>query len=915
MAPVFCPRTGHPLDARKGLLIGMISLCAALPLQAGAQTQGEASQPASEVGQRYFKVPAGDLERALTDFGQQADLLLSFPAALTEGLQSAGLDGNYSVTQALERLLYGTRMEAVAQSENAYWIKRSTGPADRLAPAALPQMLVVGHQTDADVKVIESDEMRDAMRSDLAETLSLLPSVRVDNTASSSLQQGDLKPAELSIRGAAAYQNKIMLDGGSIDNLLDPALKESADNYTSVAGHSQGLFVDTDFLGRIEVIDVNASASEGGFSGGVVKAETRAYDGRDSFDINVRGTRDSWTSFHVDKSQEGEFSDGAAQAVTGVPGEFQPNFSKSEGSVNGATRFGDIGVFAGFSEKRSTIRQKQVAALDWDYFAETGRIFKPGEETSLDSRSRFGVVRMDLLERDYELNASLAYSDFSEDSFLINYRDSDFESQHNGLNLSVNFATDLGATRMDLNVNAGITADEREYANNVLNQYKNTSIYDSGMVGGFGDLANEQRTLGASAKFNTPLTRSLNLAYGAEASWIDYQQDRGIDFIVNEYKLDFTQPLPPQTSPGSWAPEDQYQTSEIIYQAGKLDFSNINSALFTELAGEHDRLFWRTGTRLERDGWLGNTNFAPRLLAGINLGADHQYRLAAGANRYYGKSFLSYRLREKERSLLIVRERTSPDDPFELVDSARRWQYLDLNTPYDDEYSLGLSGPLLTGQAGIQLVQRRGEDQIRTERDNDRDIEWFENSGSSLTHQVDLFWRSRPMHWMGINWAVHSTASWMDKETDSTYGDGSGGYLSTDDGNEEVIFEGSRIKRRDLPADDFATPISINLDLISHALDDRLFVRNSLAFTDGYQSLRRLSREPATGLYRYEVEEQGSALRWDMSVEYQLMREASPYVRVDLVNVTDNDNVVRAESGVQLFGVGRQYWLEVGYRF
>lgn len=916
MASTYRPLSGYPDHLRKALLASAVALCIASPLPVSAQERGVREAPESQAGLRFYQVAPGSMQEALTAFGLQAGLLLSFPDALTEGLLSPGVEGRYSVPAALAQLLQGTSLEAVAESDNAYRIRLARGIADRLPSAELARTLVLGQRPVSDIKVIEQDEMRDAMRSDLAELLSLLPSVRVENSASSSLQQGDLKPAEFSIRGAAAYQNKLMLDGASIDNLLDPALKESASNYTRVAGHSQGLFVDTDFIGRIEVIDVNASASEGGFTGGVVKAETRAYEGRDRFGISLRGTSDSWTRFHVDEAQSGEFEDGAAQLPTGVPGEFQPDFSKRESSVNGATRFGDIGVFAGFSEKRSTIRQKELVSLDYDYLAETGRIFKPSEETSLNSRSRYGVVRMDLLEREYVLNATLAYSDFSEDSFLINYRESDFDSQHNGLNLSVNFATDLGATRMDLNINAGITADHREYAQNVLDQYRYTSFYyDAGIIGGYGDLANEQRSLGTSLKFSSPLHQDITLGYGAEASWLDYQQDRGTDFIYNEYTLDFTRPLPPQSRPGSWDPEDHYQASQSIYQAGKLDFSNINSALFAELSGQHDRFFWRTGARLERDGWLDNANVAPRLLAGVKLGADRQYRLAAGANRYYGKSFLSYRLREKERSLLIKRERNSPDDPFEVVDTERQWQYLDLRTPYDDEYSLGLSGPLWTGQAGIQLVQRRGQEQVRTEYDADREIYWFENSGSSLTHQVDLFWRSRIMRWNGSTWAVNATASWMDKETDSTYSSGSGGYLSSLDGDEEVFFEGRRIKRRDLPAGDFATPVSANLDLITHAWDDRLFMRNSLALTDGYQYLRTLSRDPGTGLKRFEVDEQGSALRWDLSVEYQLMRKASPYVRVDIVNVTDNDNVVRAESGVQLFGVGRQYWLEVGYRF
>ena len=51
-------------------------------------------------------------------------------------------------------------------------------------------------------------------------------------------------------------------------------------------------------------------------------------------------------------------------------------------------------------------------------------------------------------------------------------------------------------------------------------------------------------------------------------------------------------------------------------------------------------------------------------------------------------------------------------------------------------------------------------------------------------------------------------------------------------------------------------------------------------------------------------------------MEYQLLKgDSSPYVRVDVANLTNNSNAIRSEEGVQLLAVGRQYWLELGYRF
>lgn len=465
-------------------LIGSLTL-AGLTFDVLAQEQEKLTPVAAE--QRSadsiytFAIAPGSLSSVIDAIAQQTGVSISKSSGLA-GKQVQGLNGRYTATQALQIVLQAQGLQLQPLSSNSYAIIS----ADAASALQLPSATIVAEAEAADVKVLQKMDMRSGLRNDLAEALTMIPSVRVADSASSSLQQGDLKPAEFSIRGAAPYQNKIMLDGASIDSMLDPANKESASNYTSVAGHSQSIFIDQRFVKELKVIDVNASAEEGSFTGGIVKAETQSYNGSDTFDISHRRTQDSWTRFHVDKQQQDEFGDGAAQLPAGIPGEFQPNFKKSESAVSGSTRVGDLGVFMGLSEKRARIKQKQLIKLDFDQFFETGKLFATSDEKSLDRHSRYAVIRTDLLERDYELNASLAYSDFSEDSFLINYLNSDFSGKHNGLNLSVNFAQDIGITKMDLNVNAGTSADERNFKENTLDQYKQTSIYESAVLGGYG---------------------------------------------------------------------------------------------------------------------------------------------------------------------------------------------------------------------------------------------------------------------------------------------------------------------------------------------------------------------------------------------------------------------------------------------
>jgi hypothetical protein len=212
-------------------------------------------------------------------------------------------------------------------------------------------------------------------------------------------------------------------------------------------------------------------------------------------------------------------------------------------------------------------------------------------------------------------------------------------------------------------------------------------------------------------------------------------------------------------------------------------------------------------------------------------------------------------------------------------------------------------------------VRRQGQDQIRTNYDGGSELYNYDNSGRSTTDQVDLYWRSQPFAMVGANWGVNLGVSWMDKETDASYGDDDKGYNDIPN-DEDVVFQGRRVRRSELPARDFATPVSAQVDVITSAFNDRLWVRNALSYTDGYRYLLRDGSDPATGLQRYDIEKQDNTLRWDLSTRLALLPgDHSPYIGVDVLNVTDSRNIVRSESGVQLFGVGRQYWLEVGYDF
>ncbi len=112
--------------------VGGLGLGGARP----AQAQQGAVRPAA-AGMQAFQIAPGPLAPALRSLASQANVLLSFTAAQTEGKATAGLQGRYTAAQALQRLLQDTGLEVVELSNGGY-VLRSVAPGDVSATPAAP---------------------------------------------------------------------------------------------------------------------------------------------------------------------------------------------------------------------------------------------------------------------------------------------------------------------------------------------------------------------------------------------------------------------------------------------------------------------------------------------------------------------------------------------------------------------------------------------------------------------------------------------------------------------------------------------------------------------------------------------------------------------------------------------------------
>ena len=186
---------------------------------------------------------------------------------------------------------------------------------------------------------------------DIGSILRILPNVQYDIAQQRSTTPGEIDPAKISISGGLHYQNNFQLDGMNINNDLNPM--GTAGFYGGAKGHTQGLNIDTSLLESITVQDSNISASYGGFTGGVVEANTRRPTKKYGANISYQFTQGnanpkafSLTNYHINATTDAQLSN----FINSSSESNQPIFTKhlirasTESKVN--ERFGMLANFS-----------------------------------------------------------------------------------------------------------------------------------------------------------------------------------------------------------------------------------------------------------------------------------------------------------------------------------------------------------------------------------------------------------------------------------------------------------------------------------------------------------------------------------------------------------------------------------------
>lgn len=738
----------------------------ALMLVPASPSLAQTTVPAEATAQSVsFSIPAQPLAGAIKAFIRTTGWQVGYPAALVGNLQSRPVSGRLAPQAALQAMLAGSGIavritgpqtvtlvdaKAAAAAEGG-----DTTVLDTISVAGGNRGVSLGTSSLSDTGTTTISGGQIVARSagnDANDILRNLPNVQyqndIDDDAGVSDQDLiDLRPREVSISGARVYENNFILEGMPINTVTGTAeaygdgdLGEvTSINQDRIYGlHSQSIYVPTDFLEGVTVMDSNVSAAFGNFQGGVVsyKMQQAAFD-RWQGSVSTDFTSSRWTSYNLG-TETGLNPNGVAT----------PEYIKRRTSVSVTGPITDnIAILGQYS------RQTAVTGKDKDYqYIENRRVDE-------DSKNEFyrAQIKANTDLGDFTLEG--VYTDYHQVWDNEKWRNMKIDQTATGLSAKLEhnyeFADfDLGGVAFsNVKVNSKLSYSGSENANdmngNVGRAYYQTYFvsrvrrFQATDVSGISDWCRTDPSLttstlcydgatGDKEQRQDSLTWSQDVSgdigsgsfkLGGEYSYTDAYRRRPEDstFYGSYLVRNQTNALANMKFVCNTAEEcneEQFANTKTTYRAFDVHARLNQFSAYAELEQNWDWFNVRGGARITYDDYMKNVDVAPRLVATITPFED--FSISLGANRYYDAQSLAYAIRDRQpRAQTQTRSQTGGlvgawNPPTTSQNYTNRAS--DLDTPYSDELTFGLSGiePLLGGEWRLRFVDRRSKDQYAT---------------------------------------------------------------------------------------------------------------------------------------------------------------------------------------------------------
>jgi hypothetical protein len=929
-------------------------LSAGILLPATVAIAADAAETVRSQPAKTYAIVAAPLAEVLNRFAAESGVVLVFDAGLLGGAQSKGLQGKYDVAGGFQALLAGTRYDAVINQSGGFVLRErapaaaaargdKTAQADAAAEPTLQPIQVqastLGTVDKLDRQMIENTA---AVNGDLTSMLRINPNVQYDESLLSSATGGEISPAEISIHGAKAYQNEILLDGVSIANDIDPGNKITPTSADQIPGSAQSLAVDASILCEIEVLDSNVSAEYGRFVGGVVKS--RICSARKQFGgkIAVGYTSSGWSKLLIDPAREEDFENSSTA-------DLQPRFKKWTYKTTAEARFGsDWGVLISGVRRTSDIPLNR---------------FTTSNEGTTVSREVTQTRKQDTLivKTDYtpvagihKAELTLAYAPSANTYFIENYRDSDYTINTGGLNLSgrlesrYDIATvthQLAYSRnrqsrrgeADTYMNWRWSADDKNWGDPTL------GTNPSSGQGAQGDVDQEIKT--AEYKLRAAFTpfKTGPITHRASSGLELRKQEATYARLKTQYNYSTYAVLPTTGAMSRCEAADgtidtvacssaytrqnagQFFRNLIIYNQGSLDVNATSKAAYLEDEASWGAFSLRAGVRADKDSLASKTNIAPRLK--LAWQASDTLAFDLGANRYYGRNMFAYALQEKINLLKTTRNRATTTLVWGPEVASKPLNRLDdVRAPHDNELTAGLTyeSDLLAGPLSVRYTHRDGKDQIVRKlvtgqsECNANQCYIFTNGGVSETKDLTVSWSNARAFKLGstVNrmWVAANKSD--TKSNYSTYVDIYSSAMLTD---ELINYNGRVIRYSQMPADNYNRPWTLRVGAMTTLPSQHLTVNNMLRVRGSYMTSARKGTVmfEGTAIPNFEPTNLPTSLAIDTVVHWspRIYKRQELDVKLTIENLTNRKNKMTVSEAYVSYERGRTIALEIGYDF
>lgn len=535
------------------------AVLAPAPVHAQAQTQAPAQRTVA------FSIPAGPLNAALGTFGLQAGVMVASDPGLTAGAMTRGLTGTYGVQAALERLLAGTGLQAVARAEGGYRLRQA--PAETTATLA-PVIVTGTYNTTTDgtgsytSPAVTIGKTAQALK-DIPQSITVLTRQRMDDQDMTSLPDAVNNTAGMvGVQGVGAGV-AINSRGFPVDLLQYDGVSLLRNSY-SLGNWEQDSLV---FYDRVEILRGAAGLLQGaGSPGGAINLVRKRGGAEPS--VVVTGKAGSWDHYGLTLDAGGPLNESGTLRGRVVLDEDRSHsyidyvwdktrnlYAALDFDVTEATTVG-LGVSNRYSRSRPMFvgypRFEDGGSIDlprstftgstWNRATNDQTIFNADVTHRLNASWRFRLAGVAMDEDNTTVHQRVAGA-VQRDGSGLDYGNFgvDFKSRQRGMDMSV--AGDFDAWGMAQEVVVGanyskLTTNDRftrawESGGNIfdLDHHRPWQDMDSiAQASGYDSRsAYDIRQKGIYGTWRVKPTQSLALIGGGRVGWFDYRYSGGGD--------------------------------------------------------------------------------------------------------------------------------------------------------------------------------------------------------------------------------------------------------------------------------------------------------------------------------------------------------------------------------------------------